>query len=73
MKEFSIDENSDGFRLIMMNVGDKDPYIENSYNVDRSLSDAGIDHIFYVMDGRHNDRVWRNSIYNFGRLIFSDK
>lgn len=73
MKKFSIDRENDGFRLIMINVGDRDPYIENSFNVDKALTDESIEHIFYVTDGGHDNNVWKNSLYNFGRMIFSGR
>lgn len=71
LDSFSIAPDSDGFRLILMNVGTEDSLTGRvAPEFDQMLTDAGIEHIYYEIPGEHEASVWQNALYNFGKRIF---
>lgn len=71
LDDFIIDPEGGGFERILVCVGRQDNVCGNeSYVTDKRLTEKGIDHIFYDMDGGHDDDVWQNALYNFLRIVF---
>lgn len=40
------------------------------YEYHKALSDNGVEHIYYTMDGGHDFNVWKNGLYHFIKNIF---
>lgn len=72
LEDFTIDEGSDGFELLLINVGEDDPYIQGTYEVTELLTANNIDYIYYIMAGAHENSVWQNALYNFGLRLFTE-
>lgn len=67
----AIQKGTGGFRLFLLVVGNRDDdcgYV--SYDLEEYLQEKSIDHIFYDMDGGHENSVWQNALYNFSRYLF---
>lgn len=65
-KSFKIDERYGGFKTLLITTGREDFICGNvSYEMDRNLTKAGIEHIFYDTIGTHQNLVWQNALYNF--------
>lgn len=41
-----------------------------TYELYHVMEENGMDHIFYDMEGGHDDTVWQNALYNFAGKIF---
>lgn len=41
--------------------------------LDEYMTERGIDHVFYDVDGEHENRVWQNCLYNFCKNIFKQE
>lgn len=65
LDELKIDERFGGFKSLMVMVGRED-YVcgDVSYDLDKQLNDAGIEHVFYDVFGVHHNPVWQNGLYN---------
>ncbi len=70
MTDFVIDENVGGFQYMLINTGVDDPYIEGVHTVENALTKNGISHVYYEMEGKHENKVWQNALYNYLRHIF---
>jgi len=58
------------FPLILINVGETDGICGDSCRFyDEALTERGIKHIFYEMEGDHEGTVWQNGLFNFVRRI----
>ena len=68
---FTIDPDKGGFDLIMLCVGRQDDDCgEETYRIHDNMSLNGINHIFYDIEGGHENSVWQNALYNFAIKIF---
>lgn len=73
LDDFIIEPGSEGFKNILVCVGRQDNICGNeSYVIDKRLTRNGIRHIFYDMDGGHDNAVWQNALYNFLKIIFKN-
>ncbi len=71
LDHFELDKDQDGFRLLFLNVGREDDTCgESTYQIDEDMKQNQIPHITYDMNGRHENVVWQNALYNFGKRIF---
>ena len=71
--QFEIDPSAGAFRSVMVCVGKQDDVCGwESYRIHENMTENGVDHIFYDMEGGHEDSVWQNALYNFGRTLFQD-
>lgn len=69
--DFKIDENSTGFKKILLCVGGLDTIAGVTRALDEKLTNANITHLCYsVPFGNHLPPVWRNGLYNFAKRIF---
>lgn len=73
LDDVAIDESYGGFKLLMLMVGRED-YICGyvSFDLEKRLNEAGIEHIYYDVIGAHMNFVWENAMYNFLMRTFVD-
>ncbi|HSW40259.1 MAG TPA: alpha/beta hydrolase-fold protein, partial [Acidobacteriota bacterium] len=65
-----IRQAKDKLSLLWIGCGDKDNLIMGSWNLHRGLTDAKIDHVWYVDSGGHEFPVWNNNLYLFAKMLF---
>lgn len=71
LDHFELDKEQDAFRLLFLNVGREDDTCgESTYQIDEDMKQNQIPHICYDMNGEHENVVWQNALYNFGKRIF---
>ncbi len=71
LKDLSLPPDMEMFKLLMLCVGKSDEICGNvTYELHNVMTKSGMDHIFYDMEGGHDDTVWQNALYNFARKIF---
>lgn len=59
------------FPMLLINVGETDGICGDTCRFyDDALTQRGIKHIFYEMEGDHEGTVWQNGLYNFVKRIF---
>ena len=59
-----------GVKLYFLACGNTDFLFEGSKTLDKTLTEQGLDHIFYVSDGGHVWANWRLYLNTFARLLF---
>lgn len=57
-------------KLLYLSCGDKDGLISISQNLHRYLKQKNVPHIWEVVPGEHNIKVWTNDLYLFSQRIF---
>lgn len=71
LDELSIDESVGPFELLMICVGRSDDACGDvTYELDDYFNQRKIEHIFYDVEGGHQNTVWQNALYNFVQRIF---
>lgn len=66
--------DSSQFEFLMLGVGNSDNVCGDvTYTLDEYMTERGIDHVFYDVDGEHENRVWQNCLYNFCKNIFKQE
>lgn len=71
LDDFSVDASVGQPYLNLLTVGYDDPFcLAATEFYDRYMTENGIDHIFYEMEGAHDAGVWSSGLYNFARRIF---
>lgn len=75
--DFKLDDASDGFRYVLINVGQTDTLKSVTANIDKKLTAAGVAHDYEIvpMSGLedlfgHVPSVWRQGLHDFVRNIF---
>lgn len=59
------------FPMLLINLGETDGVCGDACRFyDEALTERGIKHIFYEMEGDHEGTVWQNGLYNFVKRIF---
>ena len=59
-----------GYKLYFLACGDSDFLIENAKTLDKTLTDNGLKHTFFVTSGGHTWSNWRIYLNNFAPLLF---
>ena len=59
-----------GVKLYFLACGDADFLFEGSKTLDKTLTEQGLDHIFYVSDGGHVWANWRLYLNTFAPMLF---
>ena len=59
-----------GVKLYFLACGDSDLLFEGSKALDKTLTEQGLDHTFFVSDGGHTWSNWRHYLNTFARLLF---
>ena len=59
-----------GVRLYFLACGDADFLFEGSKTLDKTLTEQGLDHIFFVSDGGHTWANWRLYLNTFAPKLF---
>ncbi|MBQ8062123.1 MAG: esterase [Bacteroidales bacterium] len=59
-----------GVKLYFLACGDSDFLFEGSKALDKTLTEQGLDHTFFVSDGGHTWSNWRLYLNTFARLLF---
>ena len=59
-----------GVKLYFLACGDADFLFEGSKALDKTLTEQGLDHIFYVSDGGHVWANWRLYLNTFAPMLF---
>ena len=59
-----------GVKLYFLACGDEDFLFEGSKTLDKTLTEQGLDHIFYVSDGGHVWANWRLYLNTFAPMLF---
>jgi enterochelin esterase-like enzyme len=57
-------------KLLWISCGDADGLITFSQRTHEYLQANSVPHIYYIMPGVHDFKVWKNSLYMFSQLIF---
>lgn len=58
----------------MLSVGKSDNVCGDvTYALHEYMTGRGINHVFYDVDGEHENKVWQNSLYNFCINIFNQE
>ncbi|MEI6074920.1 MAG: alpha/beta hydrolase-fold protein [Verrucomicrobiota bacterium] len=57
-------------KLLLLSGGSKDGLLPISQGMHAYLKENGVPHIWHVDGNGHDPTHWRNSLYNFARLIF---
>lgn len=70
---FEMDDGVEDFKLVMLCVGRSDTVCgDETYIIHDNMTENGIDHIFYDVEGGHANKVWQNALYNFVMRLFKD-
>ena len=64
------DEAKKKLKLLWISCGADDGLITFSLRTHYYLQENDVPHIFYIMPGVHDFKVWKNSLYMFSQLIF---
>ncbi len=59
-----------GVKLYFLACGDSDFLFEGSKALDKTLTEQGLDHTFFVSDGGHTWSNWRLYLNTFAKLLF---
>ena len=59
-----------GYKLYFLACGDSDFLIENAKTLDKTLTDNGLKHTFYLTSGGHTWSNWRIYLNTFAPLLF---
>ena len=59
-----------GVKLYFLACGDEDFLFEGSKTLDKTLTEQGLDHIFYVSGGGHVWANWRRYLNTFAPMLF---
>ena len=59
-----------GVKLYFLACGNTDFLFQGSQNLDKTLTEQGLDHIFYVSDGGHVWANWRLYLNTFAPMLF---
>ena len=59
-----------GVKLYFLACGDSDFLFEGSKTLDKTLTEQGLEHTFFVSDGGHTWPNWRLYLNTFARLLF---
>ena len=59
-----------GVKLYFLACGDEDFFFEGSKTLDKTLTEQGLDHIFYVSGGGHVWANWRLYLNTFAPMLF---
>ncbi|MCQ2147728.1 MAG: esterase, partial [Bacteroidales bacterium] len=59
-----------GYKLYMLCCGTADGVYPNAQALDKTLTEQGLDHIFYVTDGGHTWSNWRKYLNTFAPKLF---
>ena len=72
MDDFVIESEETTPDYLLLSIGSLDPWnIECTQYYDKVLTEKGIEHQYYMLDGAEHDRgLWAHSFYNFARRIF---
>ncbi len=71
LDDLSVDASIGQPYLNLLVVGYDDPFcLFAAEFYDSYMTEHGIDHIFYEMEGAHDANVWSSGLYNFARRIF---
>ncbi len=71
VENFEISPSYGDFEVLMVCVGRQDDVCgDESYRIHDNMTANGVKHIFYDMEGGHDDNVWQNALYNFGMRLF---
>ena len=66
--------DSSQFEFLMLSVGKSDNVCGDvTYALHEYMTGHGINHVFYDVDGEHENKVWQNSLYNFCKNIFNQE
>ena len=60
----------DGYKLFWLACGTSDFILNNSNAIDKSLTDNGLEHTYYLSDGGHTWANWRLYLNTFAQLLF---
>lgn len=71
LDDLDIPEGTGDFKLLMLCVGRTDDVCGNvTYRLHDVMTEKGISHIFYDVEGGHQNTVWQNALYNFAKKLF---
>lgn len=74
LDEFVIDSEKGDFEFIMLMVGREDDDCGSvTYDIHENMLKNKVDHLFYDVEGGHENRVWQNALFNFCRKIFTEE
>lgn len=63
----------DQIKLLWISCGDEDGLLRISERTRDYMVENKVPHIFYKEPGKHDFAVWKNDLYNFSQLLFTNK
>jgi len=63
----------DQIKLLWISCGDEDGLLRISERTRDYMVENKVPHIFYKEPGKHDFVVWKNDLYNFSQLLFTNK
>lgn len=74
LQDLSLPDGAPPFQLLFLAVGRSDNVCGSvTYELDNYMTRQGIKHLFYDTTGGHQNVVWQNALYNFGKKLFRPK
>lgn len=74
LQDLSLPDGAPPFQLLFLAVGRSDNVCGSvTYELDNYMTQQGIKHLFYDTTGGHQNVVWQNALYNFGKKLFRPK
>ena len=70
LDDFIIDENSTGFKYILLTTGKSDFMTNATKDYSNMMSKNSIEHTFLTLNGGHDYSVWSESLFEFVKNIF---
>lgn len=71
LQDLTLPDGTPPFQLLFLAVGRSDNVCGNvTYELDNYMNQQGIKHLFYDTTGGHQNVVWQNALYNFGKKLF---
>lgn len=64
------DEAKNKLKLLWISCGDQDRLLTFSERTHEYLIIHDVPHIYYILPGDHDFKVWKNSLYMFSQMIF---
>jgi enterochelin esterase-like enzyme len=61
---------NEDLKLFWIGCGFLDGSFENIQQFHKDLTDLGVNHVWYEMDGSHEWQVWRHHLYEFAQRVF---
>jgi enterochelin esterase-like enzyme len=59
-------------KLLWISCGDQDGLLNRNNNIHTYFTTNDVKHVWFVVSGAHETKVWQNDLYNFSQLVFKN-